>query len=206
MLTVKGRRGRWGMSRSSKILIIIATAVLILAAVALVSFFYSGCNVSPDSCYDQPTSIQVTFGKVAASRSHDGRTYYSNLSISVDTSLGTDMFGVEVLNVTTSTPQLLPLGVPPCISSQGSGISGCNASSKGWYAVLVDASGAWQDSFPFPMNNSTTWSTGNVSVQTGDVLVVISPWPLAGTGDYLLLYPTSSAQDNNIDVNGQATL
>ena len=196
------------MSRISKMLTIVVAAFLILTAFVIVLVFFSGCNASPDACSNQSTSIQVTFGKVMASRSHDGSTYYSNLSISVsvNSALSTDLFGVEVRNETPSSSHLLPLGVPLCTTSQRLGILGCNASSKGWYAVLVDANGEWQDSFPFPTNNSTAWCTGNASVLTGDILVLISPWPLAGTGDALLLYPTGTAQDNNIDVNGQATL
>jgi hypothetical protein len=83
------------------------------------------------------------------------------------------------LNLTGPTGDVLP-PTPATCSHWVPTLLSCQASSNGWFAVLVSSSGGWLDSYP--ASNLSSWEVPNVSLVSQQELVIVTPssWDLAG--------------------------
>jgi hypothetical protein len=92
------------------------------------------------------------------------------------------------LNLTNSSGQALPLGVPGCMTWVPQ-MSACNASSVGRYAVLLSASGEWIDAYG-STPTGPAWTVPVASVVSHQQLVIVAPSSWNTVGDSLSVNST----------------
>lgn len=151
------------------------------------------------ACYDTSFSVGLNLTRTFITTSPAGVYFESNItSTSVFTShvppsaltsdLVTDLVTVQVERGYGPPP---PPPVAALCTDSNPGFSNCTPPSTGWYAVLLDANGAWLDSFPSHLGGGN-WTVSGVQLSVGDLLVIVSAQS-AFEGTWLGLY---AAQDN----------
>jgi hypothetical protein len=123
-----------------------------------------------------------------------GSTFYASWPISVltDTStrpvtsagpLTTDMFSMQVMLNSGLGPYSFKFtsGQPTCAVGTNS-VEACIGVAQTWYAVLLNPAGTIVNTYP-SISGASTWTVANVTIQTNDQLVLVSPVPVFSLED-----------------------
>jgi len=104
-------------------------------------------------------------------------------------------------NLTNASGQHLPLATPDC-REWVSAVADCAANPSGWYAVILSASGGWQNSYGALPGGGVGWSEPVTALVSHQQLVIVCPSSWNVTGDVLNVTSTVSTST----VNGALTL
>ncbi len=151
------------------------------------------------TCYPAPTTVYpVTFAS-AGSGSSGTSVYYTNVTIGATNGLTTSNLGLAILqpNRTLVIPGQLPTG---CVISSFSGCGG-PPTGGGWYIMMMGGSSILATYPELPRDISWfTYDQAPVGISGAITLVIVSTFPLSGSGD------TLAAFDWEYDVSGSTTL
>jgi hypothetical protein len=141
-------------------------------------------------------SSQVTFGKLGSSSSQ-GTLYYTNLTIAATNNLNTTGLGLAILepNRTLVYPGQMPLG---CYLGSLTGCGGA-PTSGGWYAMIVSG-GAVMAAYPNTAA-SVSWNTYSgspVGISGAETLVIVSTFPLSGSGDTMVAFSWTDSVSGSV--------
>ena len=185
---------RWRRGKRRAVSPIIATILLVAITVVLAAVLYiliSGLGSTGSKPY------QIGFGQGTPSQSGTPTTYYDTFALSTTSGLTTSLFGVKIVTATGSS--VAGQAVAGC-TTLGGAITTCTATT-GWFGALENTSGNVVATFS-PVNGAWHTSTGTpITVNSAYSFVIVSGSQLAGSGDTLSAYGTSSSS-----VSGSATL
>jgi hypothetical protein len=118
-----------------------------------------------------------------------GSTFYASWPVSVLSvtstrpvssagPLTTNMFSMSVLLASGLGPYSFNFttGQPTCAVGTNS-LPDCVGEAQTWFAVLLNSSGTIVDTFP-SISGASTWTVANVTVASGDEIVLVSPVPV----------------------------
>jgi hypothetical protein len=161
----------------------VAAAVAVAVGVGL---YFGLLHTQPSG---PPQAVTIQF--VPSSSSAEGSTFFDNFSLQVSANLSTPDVGFELVGATGNT---LAAGsaIDHCT---GPMVSSCTGSNLGWYVGLTSSSGRI-----LALYDAELW-TGTVAVQTGDHVVLVANYPLAGSSSHFLAVATG-----NLSVSGSILL
>jgi hypothetical protein len=161
-----------GASRFVKVLIVTAVSILLVTVLYFVLLQLYGPHPAPSS--------SVAFREFGASQV--GSSHFVNLSLNVTGQVSTYFLGFKI-----ATP-LGGITAPSAAGGQCLGplVSNCTAPPVGWFAVLADRTGHILATF-----DVEGWP-GVYPVVSGEILVLVSPNTLAGSGDILSAFSYTS--------------
>ena len=185
---------RWRRGKRRAVSPIIATILLVAITVVLAAVLYiliSGLGSTGSKPY------QIGFG--SGTPSQVSTTYFDTFSISTTSGLTTSLFGLKIVSATgSSVGGQAPAG--SCTVTPPVAVTTCTATT-GWYAVLENTSGDVAATFNPLTSGWTTASGSPITVNSAFSVVVVSGSQLAGSGDTLSAYGTSSSS-----VSGSASM
>jgi len=114
-----------------------------------------------------PFQVELNTGNLTFDDASDVRTWMLDLTLLNST-------GTQLPRAETTCPYWV------------TSIAYCQANSTGWFAVLLSASGEWEDSFP-TNPNAQTWTYSNVGLYSHETLVIVAPQSWNETGDRLVV-------------------
>ncbi|HTT14576.1 MAG TPA: hypothetical protein VMG81_02195 [Thermoplasmata archaeon] len=105
---------------------------------------------------------------------------YSNGTVTNDEAWGLANW-MTSWNLTNTSGQRMPLATPMCRQWVAT-IADCSASISGWYAVILSASGGWQNSYGELSGGGVGWSEPVTALVSDQQLVIVCPnaWNVAG--------------------------
>lgn len=104
------------------------------------------------------------------------------------------------LTLKDASGQLLQVAPPMCAAWVPSP-SDCTSGASGWYGLLLNEAGGWQNSFP-SLANLTSWSVPGVALVSNQLIVLVVPTSWNTTGDVLNVVGNVAA----VGVSGNITL
>ena len=186
---------RWRRGKRRAVSPIIATILLVAITVVLAAVLYiliSGLGSTGSKPY------QIGFG--SGTPSQVSTTYFDTFSISTTSGLTTSLFGLKIVTATGSSVG----GQAPaaCAANAKTLVSACTASAGAtWYGVLENTNGTVAATFDPTTTSWTTYTGSPITVNSAYSVVIVSGAQLAGSGDTLSAFGTSSSS-----VSGSATM
>ena len=188
---------RWRRGKRRAVSPIIATILLVAITVVLAAVLYiliSGLGSTGSKPY------QIGFG--SGTPSQVTTTYFDTFSISTTSGLTTSLFGLKIVTATGSSVG----GQAPatCTADAKTVVSACTTTTTPagtWYGILENTNGTVAATFNPTTTAWTTYTGSPITVNSAYSVVVVSNAQLAGSGDTLSAFGTSSSS-----VSGSATL